>query len=884
MNKQGLVPVKRLVVRNGKTFQQTVYIKPKHENKVDKTKKVQVPDWKFSTEDDFKKEIDRINNLRDRSERQVLKENLLDHIENKMGVNWKKVPDSEERAFVRNTMRAFSAAKKHLKANPISNTQNTTQNATQKVSNGGQNASSILTVTKQPGKDYVMERDTSKKLARDIRDKYGNDKIEQICRDNGITWNEVPDVGPNRMRALRALASFIRKGGELGESNNQANQQKLVIANPNEPLAKKQKSKYEEGSIQRDYELAKSHHKLIGLATGIMPVDEETAKYLEGLMLSGKVGLLENSEEEDYKLPKAITEMLSEHKNEIQRSSGYRKFERLNLELLEENIPYRYKKPVYDDVFATFENSKYKEEFNKLKENYRNFKQKWGDTYYPYWGTTAAENSKKLVGKLNTIDSNWQDKTCRQLYKNLGDSFKKVSHSEAESLWEELQIEDCVERSRFIQKTGTAPFGDILFSCTSGGGGIRQRLNSVATQLGLSNSIVGGSVDLINAVKNGKVSKQKVFNSLGETMTSNLTMYTTNSTVGDYVSSRFRIDGFDLFHHELTEAKRNNGHFDSAKFMKKADEITADMAPLTTPEASHIGYNLSLLTEVRNTFYFNQNLKKPDKLELVSFEDYATSGDLMHLSKVHIGAMRQKTEKAKQKYVEKFKNKAKNFSKEAQDALDDAIPFEQASAKLKFPDASEVKDIIKTTLMKVPESEAKVIEAKVHETHDKLNHASFKTKVHGVYRIKRIASEEKFQKINDDIDNTGYYYHGTSFDSSQKILGQSGGFKVFKESDKIKAGSMLGYGIYLAKESSKSMQYVGNGFRKGSRGVLFLCKASLGNVETSTIRGFSHNQILMSKDTTDTVFMDRPNVINPEWAVKRAEQAVPRLWIDAERT
>jgi len=108
-------------------------------------------------------------------------------------------------------------------------------------------------------------------------------------------------------------------------------------------------------------------------------------------------------------------------------------------------------------------------------------------------------------------------------------------------------------------------------------------------------------------------------------------------------------------------------------------------------------------------------------------------------------------------------------------------------------------------------------------------------KVHGIYRVKRIDSEDKFQKINDKIDNFGFYYHGTSFNTSQKILGQTGGFKVFKsqDSDKIKSDSMLGYG--------------------------------------------------MNQKDTDTVFVDRPDVLNPEWVVKRAEQDVPRLLIDAER-
>jgi hypothetical protein len=379
-----------------------------------------------------------------------------------------------------------------------------------------------------------------------------------------------------------------------------------------------------------------------------------------------------------------------------------------------------------------------------------------------------------------------------------------------------------------------------------------------------------------DGISAGTIKKSEIIAELGKQISDIRGMSGSSDTVLKGITG-WRVDEVDFLKQYAKDAVNSNTTLDSDELKRDKNEILSDMAALKTPEADHIAANIVFRTGLHDFFDSNRSVKPPEKYEPISMDDYSSSRSLTSIVKVHIGAMRTKTDKARQKYLDEYKNKA---------TIDFTGAWKQGADpnKLTFPDADKIKDIVKTTLQTAPDDEAKSVASKIAQSHDKSNHGSFTTKVHGVYRVKRIASEEKFQKINQDINNTGFYYHGTSFDTAQKILGQTGGFKVFNAaSGNIKAGSMLGYGIYLARESSKSMQYVGNGFRNGSRGVLFVCKASLGKVVQSSARGFHANQPIMDRKDTDTVFMDRPHVINPEWAVKRAEQAVPRLWVDAER-
>lgn len=879
MVKAGLIPVQRTVVRDGKMFQTTVYVKARHENKVDKTKNVQVPDWKFSSVQDFQDEVKRISELRDRSERAVLKESLMDHIETKMGVKWAKLGPNEDRAFVRNTMRAFSAAKKHLQTaapQAVTPTPAPTPAAptatpaapSPSASNAG------FAVSKQPGKDYIMPKDDSKKLARAFRDEQGGfEKLLPIMKGAGITWNEVPDVGPNNMRALRALASFMRKGGELQKTQAQpANQQQLVVNNPNQPLVPEKKSKYEKGTIQHDYELAKARHKLIGLASGVMPVDDKTADYLEGLIKDGKFGLIgDGSAGETYGLPAKLNDAVdrivrdASSKNErnhlISDVSDYtiRGAERLGL----------------------FEGTPYKAEFETFKKNHEEFNNKWG-VKYPYTsGVGLAERSMNYVDELDKTMPDWRGKNCRAFIETLGQRLSNastMSDAEVNKLWDDLDFEQAITST----SSGLPdPMIETLINTASRNGLSSVNLALVtATLAGMPRGSGTPTLSVSRqAYQNGQVSKKSILSALGKNLYDSAGMKTNaNQTVMERIDGSWDLGSVNYAVNAIGDAHQKGKPFDSKAFKKEAKEILSDLAPLKTPEAHHISFNIALAFNIERFFDRQRSMKGPAKYVPMTPEE-VYGDNLEKAMKVHVGAMRKATDKQKETYRAKYKD-SKSLVNYAAQLKNGADP-----TKLEFPDAEKVKDVIKTTLMAAPDDEAQKVAARVAQTHDNRGHKDFKTVVHGVYRVKRIASEEKFQKINDDINNTGFYYHGTSFGTAQKILGETGGFKVFTPKDKgmIKAGSMLGYGIYLASQSSKSMQYVGDGFRAGSRGVLFVCKASIGNAVHTTGRGAHINQPIMNDPKTDSVWMDKPHVVNPEWAVKRAEQAVPRLWIDAER-
>lgn len=112
-NTNQLVPVQRQITRGGKTFMTTVWVKPRHASS-STSSTIEVPEWEFKSSKGFQDEFDRINKMRDKTARQFLKQQLLDHVEKNIGVKYDKVLDSDPRAFVKNSLRGFSAAKKHL--------------------------------------------------------------------------------------------------------------------------------------------------------------------------------------------------------------------------------------------------------------------------------------------------------------------------------------------------------------------------------------------------------------------------------------------------------------------------------------------------------------------------------------------------------------------------------------------------------------------------------------------------------------------------------------------------------------------------------------------------------------------------------------------------
>lgn len=133
------------------------------------------------------------------------------------------------------------------------------------------------------------------------------------------------------------------------------------------------------------------------------------------------------------------------------------------------------------------------------------------------------------------------------------------------------------------------------------------------------------------------------------------------------------------------------------------------------------------------------------------------------------------------------------------------------------------------------------------------------------YNANNIEAFEQFRKDLGErgIDNNVFEhaFHGTGSAVAPMIL--RNGFKVIKSKDGIKAGRMLGDGIYFSNVLDKVASYVGdmntnnNGYgrRYGTRGYIFEMDALLG------VRGEDYQSAGFS-DATSSV-----SVVSPEWCV-----------------
>ena len=133
------------------------------------------------------------------------------------------------------------------------------------------------------------------------------------------------------------------------------------------------------------------------------------------------------------------------------------------------------------------------------------------------------------------------------------------------------------------------------------------------------------------------------------------------------------------------------------------------------------------------------------------------------------------------------------------------------------------------------------------------------------YNAMNIESFEQFRKDLGErgIDNDVFEhaFHGTGSAVAPMILRH--GFKVIKSKDGIKAGRMLGDGIYFSNVLDKVASYVGdmntnnNGYgrRYGTRGYIFEMDALLG------VRGEDYQSAGIAGATSGV------SVISPEWCV-----------------
>ena len=186
------------------------------------------------------------------------------------------------------------------------------------------------------------------------------------------------------------------------------------------------------------------------------------------------------------------------------------------------------------------------------------------------------------------------------------------------------------------------------------------------------------------------------------------------------------------------------------------------------------------------------------------------------------------------------------------------------------------------SLVEASVKEKKKVYDKMKQTFDENEHGSKGFKIHNILKINNKSYNKDYKKLEAEIGNVKISYHGTSFSSAAKIA--RGGFKVTRP----KVGRMLGDGIYGAKSSSKSLQYIGSGFSRqiGTRGVLFVCKNALGKVKMlanyEIDRNMGNNFLQNKGYDTNYTLKGTGGLRNDEWVSKNPKQFLPIYWIDAE--
>lgn len=190
--------------------------------------------------------------------------------------------------------------------------------------------------------------------------------------------------------------------------------------------------------------------------------------------------------------------------------------------------------------------------------------------------------------------------------------------------------------------------------------------------------------------------------------------------------------------------------------------------------------------------------------------------------------------------------------------------------------------------------EMQSIKVKYDSSWDKRNHSSFSGSIRNVFKITPSENLNKaYQKEVNRVNNVKKnLYHGTHQEAGAVI--SSGGFKIPKSA---KAGRMLGDGVYLAENSSKSVQYLGSSFSRYSRvrGVLLQAEAAMGkvsNTATTTTNPWKDLPYSFSRGAIkqDSVYAPKgkyspyhPTLINGEYVVKEPKGVLPTYWLDIER-
>lgn len=205
---------------------------------------------------------------------------------------------------------------------------------------------------------------------------------------------------------------------------------------------------------------------------------------------------------------------------------------------------------------------------------------------------------------------------------------------------------------------------------------------------------------------------------------------------------------------------------------------------------------------------------------------------------------------------------------------------QQESNKPKIVTKAERESLLSSTkcsLAKVPQVQQNELFRKVKMDWDQIAHGRSSADLYGAYEIKNLELENDFKKAAETVKpEPEQYYHGTSFGATAGILGQSGRFRVPKDRSQVVTGAMLGYGVYLAKKSSKSAQYLSSyNYSRHGAGTLFLCDVIMGQkVQYGTNRWMSSDA-----DTVEALSKNT-RLANDEWRVRKEEYVLPRYLIN----
>ena len=169
----------------------------------------------------------------------------------------------------------------------------------------------------------------------------------------------------------------------------------------------------------------------------------------------------------------------------------------------------------------------------------------------------------------------------------------------------------------------------------------------------------------------------------------------------------------------------------------------------------------------------------------------------------------------------------------------------------------------KFTLKTATVDERNSVVERLDKTWDKVEHGGMHYRIKGVFRIDDSPMEKKFRKASKGKGEFKKVYHGTDFAAACSINRDQ--FRV----GKAKVGRMLGDGVYVAANSSKSCQYLSDsGFsRHGTHGILFEAEAAIDRSDFHVRKGEYVGGRVMK---------------NEEWAIRDPERIIPRYWIDVE--